>query len=99
MFKVWSTGLGALPVLPRMFGRDPPELLGAISTGLGAGTSAAAGLLSFTPDAELLTMIGAAAGFAAAADSIAGANVRGEDLGGGAVAWGAELGAHSVMLR
>ncbi len=81
MFKVWSTGLGPLPPLPRMFGSDPPEVVGAISTGLGAGTSAA-GLLSFAPDAELCTRIGAAAaGFAVAADSMSGDDVRAEDLG------------------
>ena len=80
MFKVWSTGLGTLPPSPRMFGSDPPEVVGDISTGPGAGTSAA-GLLSFAPDAELRTTIGAAAGSAVAADSMSGGDVRGEDLG------------------
>src|ERR1700738_979045 len=80
MFKVWSTGLGALPPLPRMFGSDAPEVVGAISTGPGAGTSAA-GLLSFAPDAELRTTIGAIAGLAVAADSMSGDDVRAEDLG------------------
>src|SRR5258707_7395790 len=80
MFKVWSTGLGTLPPSPRMFGSDPPEVVGAISTGLGAGTSAA-GLLSFAADAELRTTIGAAAGLAVAADSMSGDDVRAEDLG------------------
>src|SRR6202035_5744520 len=80
MFKVWSTGLGTLPPLPRMFGSDPPEVVGAISTGPGAGTSAA-GLLSFAPDAELCTTIGAAAGLAVVADSMSGDDVRAEGLG------------------
>ena len=80
MFKVWSTGLGTLPPLPRMFGSDPPEVVGAISTGLGAGTSGT-GLLSFAPDAELRTTIGAAAGLAVAADSMWGDDVRAEGLG------------------
>jgi len=48
--------------------------VGAISTALGAGTSAA-GLLSFTADAEFRTQ-SAAAGFARAADSITGEDVR-----------------------
>jgi hypothetical protein len=43
------------------------------------GTSAA-GLLSFAPDAELRTTIGAAAGLAVAADSMSGDDVRAEDL-------------------
>src|SRR6202049_1272813 len=80
MFKVWSTGWGALPPLPRMFGSDPPEVVGAISTALGAGTSAAS-FLSFAPDAELRTTIGAAAGLAVAADSMSGDDVRAEGLG------------------
>src|SRR4030088_405396 len=80
MFKVWSTGLGALAELPRMFGSDPPELLGAISTALGAGTSAA-GLLSFTADAELRTTMGAGADFAAATDSISGEDAGAKDFG------------------
>src|SRR6266446_5730538 len=80
MFKVWSTGLGTLPPLPRMFGSDPSEVVDAISTGLGAGTSAA-GWLSFAPDAELRTTIGAAAGLAVAADSMSGDDFSAEDLG------------------
>src|ERR1700674_5625477 len=80
MFKVWSTGLGALPPLPSMFGSDPPEVVGTISTGPGAGTSAA-GLLSFAADAELRTTIGAAAGLAVAADSMSGDDARAEGLG------------------
>ena len=80
MFKVWSTGLGTLPPLPRMFGSDPPDVVGAISTGLGAGTSGA-GFLSVASDAELRTTIGAAAGLAVAADSMSGDDVRAEGLG------------------
>ena len=81
MFKVWSTGLGTLPPLPRMLGSDPPEVVvGEISTGPGAGTSAT-GLLSFAPDAELRTTIGASAGLAVAADSMSGDDVRAEDSG------------------
>src|SRR5258708_16971075 len=80
MFKVWSTGLSTLPPLPRMFGSDPPEVVGAITTGLGASTSAA-GLLIFAPDSELRTTIGAAAGLAVAADSMSGDDVRAEGLG------------------
>src|SRR5882762_8949309 len=80
MFKVWSTGLDTLSPLPRMFGSDPPEVVGAISTGPGAGTSAA-GLLSFALDVGLRTTIGAAAGLTVAADSMSGDEVRAEDLG------------------
>src|SRR4030081_3403573 len=81
MFRVWSTGLGTLPPLPRMFGSDPPEVVGAITTGLGASTSAA-GSLIFAPDSGLRTTIGAAAaGLAVAADSMSRNAVRAEGLG------------------
>jgi hypothetical protein len=80
MFKVWSTGLGTLPPLPKMFGSDPPEVVGAITTGLGAGTSAA-GSLIFASGSELRTTMGAAAGLAVATDSMSGDEVSAEGLG------------------
>jgi len=80
MFKVWSTGWCTLPPLPRMFGSDSPEVVDAISTGLGAGTSAA-GWLSSLRMRNCATTIGAAAGLAVAADSMSGDDFSAEDLG------------------
>jgi len=80
MFKVWSTGLGTLPPLPKMFGSDPPEVVGSITTGLGAGTSAA-GSLIFASGSELRTTRGAAAGLGVATDSMSGDEVSAGGLG------------------
>src|SRR5260370_12744915 len=80
MFKVWSTGLGTWAAVPRMFGSDQHEVVAAITTGLGAGTSAA-GSLIFAAGCELGSTIGAAAGLAVAPDSMSGDDVSAGGLG------------------